>query len=55
MLPTVDDEPLLVVAGGGVAEHAAGLLVGLFDVFEPPRRPECLVTAPSLPLPLGSA
>ena len=42
VLAPVDDQPLLVVAGGGIAEDAAGLLVGLLDVLEPPGRPELL-------------
>ena len=41
-LAAVDDEPLLVVAGGRVAEDAARLLVGLGDVLEPPGSPELL-------------
>ena len=41
-LAAVDDEPLLVRGGSGEAEHASLLLVGLVDVFEPPRRPELL-------------
>src|SRR5215218_8470314 len=39
---TVHDELLLVVAGRRVAEDAAGLLVRLLDVLEPPGRPELL-------------
>jgi dihydrofolate reductase len=42
VLAAVDDQPLLVVSGGRVAENAAGLLVGLLDVLEPPGRPELL-------------
>ena len=41
-LAAVDDQPFLVVAGGGITEDAAGLLVRLLDVLEPPGRPELL-------------
>ena len=37
-----DDQPLLVAGGGRTAEDAFGLLVGLGDVFQPPRRPQLL-------------
>ena len=55
VLAAVDDQALLVVAGGRIAEDAAGLLVGLLDVLEPPRRPELLGHGASLPSGLRSA
>ena len=48
LLAAVNDEPLLVVAGGRVAEDATRLLVRLGDVLEPPGRPELLRHGPRL-------
>jgi hypothetical protein len=43
----VYDEPLLILAFRGEAEEAAGKLIRLLDVLEPPRGPELLGQCPS--------
>ena len=48
VLAAVDDQALLVVACGRIAEDTAGFLVRLRDVLEPPRRPELLGHGSSL-------